>query len=53
MCSRAALSSFSPTRRDAAHIVRTIVDAVVYLHNQGVVHRGAYPSVPLSKPFRH
>ncbi|GAC75586.1 Ca2+/calmodulin-dependent protein kinase [Moesziomyces antarcticus T-34] len=29
--------------KDAAHIVRTITDAVVYLHNQGIVHRDLKP----------
>jgi serine/threonine protein kinase len=26
--------------RDAANIVRTICDAVAYLHDNGIVHRG-------------
>lgn len=26
--------------RDAAHIVRTVCDAVAYLHDKGIVHRG-------------
>ena len=26
--------------RDAAHIVRTVCDAVTYLHDNGIVHRG-------------
>ena len=26
--------------RDAAHIVRTVCDAVAYLHDNGIVHRG-------------
>jgi serine/threonine protein kinase len=30
------------THRDAAHIVKTITEAVVYLHNQGIVHRGTF-----------
>ncbi|PWY99357.1 putative calmodulin-dependent protein kinase type 1 [Testicularia cyperi] len=29
--------------KDAAHIVRTITEAVVYLHNQGIVHRDLKP----------
>ena len=33
--------SFLLLYRDAAHIVKTITMAVVYLHNQGIVHRGA------------
>ena len=26
--------------RDAAHLVRSITEAVEYLHNNGIVHRG-------------
>lgn len=29
--------------KDAAHIVRTITEAVVYLHDQGIVHRDLKP----------
>ncbi|CEH15050.1 camk camk1 protein kinase [Ceraceosorus bombacis] len=29
--------------KDAAHIVKTITEAVVYLHNQGIVHRDLKP----------
>lgn len=29
--------------KDAAHLVRTITDAVVYLHDQGIVHRDLKP----------
>lgn len=29
--------------RDAANIVRTICDAVAYLHDNGIVHRGKLP----------
>lgn len=28
--------------RDAAHIVRTVCDAVTYLHDNGIVHRGKH-----------
>lgn len=31
-------------RRDAAQIVRIIVGAVKYLHDQGIVHRGEFLS---------
>ena len=33
--------------KDAAAIVRTIVDAVKYLHDHGIVHRGT--EYPLSR----
>ncbi len=32
--------------KDAAHIVRTITEAVVYLHDQGIVHRDLKPEKP-------
>lgn len=32
----------SYTEQDAATIVKTVCDAVAYLHEQGVVHRGLY-----------
>lgn len=35
--------------RDAAHIVRTVCDAVTYLHDNGIVHRGKYKSIMIAK----
>lgn len=32
----------SYTEQDAANIIRTVCDAVAYLHDNGVVHRGNY-----------
>lgn len=39
----------SPTsHRDAARIVKTITEAVKYLHDQGIVHRGKLQAVRIS-----
>jgi tRNA A-37 threonylcarbamoyl transferase component Bud32 len=31
--------------KDAANIIRTICDAVAYLHDNGIVHRGMYIAI--------
>lgn len=37
--------------KDAAHIIQTIIGAVAYLHENGIVHRGKFTSLVSSLLF--